>query len=94
MDSKQLIEKTLDYWRFQLDNGTCTMAELDSVAQQLQSGLDIEGTAEDFARFFGRSEQDVRNVISRKVIAKPRRRVFHKFIPFLKSIPKNWVKDK
>ena len=94
MDAKNLIRQTLDYWRYKLDHDLCTMEELDSIARMMENSLRVMGTAEDFAKYCGKTEQAVRNVISRKVLDKPKRRVYYRFFPFIKNIPDKWLKDK
>lgn len=94
MDAKTLIRQTLDYWRYKLDHDLCTMEELDSIARMMENNLRVMGTAEDFAKYCGKTEQAVRNVISRKVLDKPKRRVYYRFFPFIKNIPDKWLKDK
>ena len=94
MDAKDLIQQTLDYWRYKLDHNLCTMEEIDSIARMMENNLRITGTVEDFAKFCGKPEQAVRNVISRKVLDKPRRRVYYNFFPFLKNIPDKWLNKK
>lgn len=94
MDAKDLVRQTLDYWRYKLDHDLCTMEEIDSIAKMMESNLKVMGTAEDFARYCGKPEQSVRNVISRKVMDKPKRRVFYNFFPFIKNIPDKWLHKK
>ena len=94
MDSKRLVGLTLDYWKYLLENNLCTMEELDSLSKMMQKDLEVMGTVEDFAKFCNQPEQYVRNVISRKVPDKPKRRVYHRFFPFIKNIPNKWLKDK
>ena len=94
MDEKEIIRQTLDFWRFKLDNNLCTMEEIESLSKTLQKDLNVMGTVEDFAKYCDRPEQYVRNVINRKVLDKPKRRVYYRFLPFLRNIPDKWLKDK
>lgn len=94
MDAKELINQTLDFYKYKINNDLCTMEEMRSVSEMLQKNINIIGTVEDFADFCDMPEQAVRNVISRKVPGKPKRRVYYKFLPFLKNIPANWLKKK
>ena len=94
MDAKELIRQTLDFWRYKLDHDLCTMEELESLSKMFQNNLKVTGTVEDFARYCDKPEQQVRNVIHRKVLAKPKRRVYYRFFPFIKNIPDKWLKDK
>lgn len=94
MDAKKFILNTLDYLKYQVENNLCTMEEIESVLDMLYKTLNVVGTVEDFAKYYGQKEANVRNVLSRKVLAKPKRRVFYKFLPFLKNVPDKWLKNK
>ena len=94
MTAKELIQQMLDFYRYKLENDCCTMEELESISKMLQNNLEVIGTIEDFAKYCGKPEQYVRNVINRKVIDKPKRRVYYRFFPFIRNIPDKWLKDK
>ena len=94
MDEKETILQTLDFLKYQIINNLCTMEEVRSATELLQNSLDIKGTVEDFAKYLDKPESSVRNVISRKVLDKPKRRVYYRFFPFIKSIPLKWLSDK
>lgn len=94
MDAKKLINQTLDFYKYKINNNLCTMEELESVAKVLSENLNVIGTVDDFAKFCNQSEGNVRHVINRKVLDKPKRRVYYRFLPFIKNVPTKWVKDK
>lgn len=94
MDAKELINLTLEFYRYKINNDLCTMEEIQSVADMLQRNLNVIGTAEDFAKFCDISENHVHQIMSRKVIEKPKRRVYYRFIPFLKALPSKILKKK
>lgn len=94
MDAKELINLTLEFYRYKINNDMCTMEEIQSVADMLQRNLNVIGTAEDFAKFCDTSESHVRQIISRKVIAKPKRRVYYRFWDFIANIPSKLLKKK
>lgn len=94
MDAKELINLTLEFYRYKINNDLCTMEEIQSVADMLQRNLNVIGTAEDFAKFCDIPENHVRQIISRKVIDKPKRRVYYKFFSFIKNIPEKILKKK
>lgn len=56
-------------------------------------GLELEGTADDFAKFFGKSKNNVKVAICRKMTDAPKRKVVYQFSKFLKIIPENWLDD-
>ena len=93
MDAKQYVKELLDYAKYRVDHG-CTKAEVDSLTRVLEQTLDLEGGIKDFADFFGVSESNVRTVISRKLIDKPRRRVYYPFLAFLKVVPQGWIRKR
>ena len=94
MDSKELLGLTLEYWKYLLDENRCGIKDLDNFVDVASNELSTLGTVEDFARFFNKPESQVRNIIHYKVTDKPVRRVFYHFIPFLKNVPKSWLKNK
>lgn len=94
MDAKELVNLTLDFYRYKINNNLCTMEEIESVAEMLKKNLDIYGTAEDFAEFCGISQSHVRQIIARNVTDKPKRRVYYKFFSFIKNAPYKLLKKK
>lgn len=94
MDAKETIKQTLEFLLYKVDNDLCTMEELRSISDLVQNSLDVVGTVEDFAKHFDTSESNVRTVINRKVMDKPKRRVFYSFFPFVKNVPSKWLKNK
>lgn len=92
MDAKQILSEILAYYKYKVDNDLCTMAEMESAQKALTENMQIYGTIDDFANFYGVSPGNVRATISRKLLAKPIRRVFYPFHKFLKIIPTKWRK--
>lgn len=92
MDAKQILSEMLAYYKCKVDNDLCTMAEIESAQKALTENMEIYGTIEDLAKFYGVSPGNVRATISRKLLAKPIRRVFYPFHKFLKIVPTKWRK--
>ena len=92
MDAKNILSEILAYYKYKVDNDLYTMAEIDSAQKALMENMQIYGTIDDFANFYGVSPGNVRATISRKLLAKPIRRVFYPFHKFLKIIPTKWRK--
>lgn len=92
MDSKNILSEILAYYKYKVDNDLCTMAEIDSAQKALMENMQVYGTIDDFANFYGVSPGNVRATISRKLLAKPIRRVFYPFHKFLKIVPTKWRK--
>lgn len=92
MDAKDILSEMLAYYKYKVDNNLCTMAEIESAKKALESNMELYGTIDDFARFYDTSPINVRSTISRKLIAKPIRRIFYPFHKFLKVAPERWRK--
>ena len=90
MDAKNEILEVLEFWKYKVANNLCTPEEMESLSKMLQENMDMYGTVEDFAKFFDVSETQIRTTINRKMIDKPKRRVYYRFMSFLKIIPKSW----
>lgn len=90
MDAKKELLEIIGFYKYKIENNLCTPEEIESTSKLLQENLDIYGTAEDFANFFGVSETQIRSAINRKLIDKPKRRVYYRFISFLKVAPRSW----
>lgn len=91
---KRIAIEFLDYLRFKLENNSLTMEEVESLARTLENGLLLSGTADDFARFYGKTKTNVTTVIDRKMLSKPRRLVMHSFNEFRKAVPASWIHKK
>lgn len=92
MDAKQILSEMLAYYKYKVDNDLCTMAEIESARKMLSENMEIYGTIDDFSKFYDTSPINIRSTISRKLIAKPIRRVFYPFHKFLKVVPERWRK--
>ena len=45
MDAKELINQTLDYYKYKINNDLCTMEEIQSVSEEIQRGNWRESSA-------------------------------------------------
>lgn len=91
IDFKTELRRILRYYDQRLDN--CTMQEIKSVTNMLMSNMEIHGTLDDFAEFYGRSKDAVSSVIKRRMIQKPKRNVvLYPFHAFQRIIPDSWRK--
>ena len=93
MEAKEELKEIFRYAIYRLDNNLCTPAELDSFGDAAKTVLDLEGTIEDFSKFYGVSEGNVRATIARKMFDKPKRRVYYRFSSFQKIAPDRWRKN-
>lgn len=90
MDGKKILSEILSYYKYKVDNNLCTPEEMDSACKLLQENMKMYGSIADFAKFYGVSEGNVRSAISRKLIAKPIRKVLYPFHKFLQIVPNRW----
>ena len=92
MDSKQQLKEMFQYAIYKLDNNLCTPEEIDSFADAAKAHLNLLATAEELADFYKVSEHQVRSAINRKLLSKPKRRVYYRFLDFMKVAPDKWRK--
>lgn len=92
MDAKTYLSEILAYYKHKVDNNLCTMEEIESVSKTIQQNMEIYGTVEDIAKFYDVPETNVRSNINRCIIEKPKRRVYYRFLSFMKIAPKKWHK--
>lgn len=92
MDGKSILSEILSFYKYKVDNNLCTPEEIESASKALQENMEMYGSIQDFARFYGVSEVNVRAAINRKLIAKPVRRVLYPFHKFRKIVPEKWRK--
>ena len=91
-DIEKLMLETLDFYKYKLLDGSCTNEELNNLYKLASSDVTANASIRDLSEFFGESEPNVRHVISRKLIAKPKRVVLYPFQAFLKVVPVKWLK--
>ena len=92
--AKEIILEFLDYIRYKVENDRLTMEEADSIAKTIQSNMSLSGTADDFAKFYGKTKTNVTTVIDRKMLPRPRRALLHSFNDFRRAIPRSWNNHK
>lgn len=94
IDYQEELVRLLDFYKAQLQSGGCTLGAMMAFYEFLMQNLNLVGTVEDFAKFYGVSEDSVRHIISRYMVEKPKRRVFYPFHPFTKIVPRKWLNKK
>ena len=90
---KNNLSEIIGYIKYKVDNDLCTPEEIESVSRMAMENLELYGTIEDMARFYNVPESKVRNTINRKMIEKPKRRVYYRFLSFMKIVPAKWRKS-
>lgn len=89
---KKILLDILDHLRYQIINDKCTIEELRSITHALVDNLDVDASISDIAEFYGKKETNVRNLCSRRMVSKPKRRVYYNFADIVKIIPKSWLR--
>lgn len=87
---KKIIVDFLDYLKYKVESDSLTMEEADSLARAFMENVNLTGTVDDLAGYYGQSRNNVKVVICRKLIPKPVRRVYYSFNAFRKVVPKGW----
>ena len=90
---KHNLSEIIGYIKYKVDNDLCTPEEIESVSKMAMENLKLYGTIEDLAKFYEVQESKVRNTINRKMIEKPKRRVYYRFLSFMKIVPNKWKKS-
>lgn len=89
---KSMLLEYLHFLIQKIEDDKLSMSDLESLFRAFASNLTISGTAEDLAKFYDKSIQDIRNIAHRNLIEKPKRKVLYPFNSFLKIVPKKWRK--
>ena len=92
MDSREVLSEILSYYKYKVDNNLCTMEEMESAKKALEENMEIYGTIDDIAEFYGKTPVNVRVAINRKMFAKPKRKVLYPFHEFVKIVSDKWRK--
>lgn len=88
---KQLLPDFLGFLKYKVDNDKLTLEEAENLLKVFSDGIHLCGTADDFASYYGQSSVNVRSVISRKLLSRPRRAVLYDFRKFSAVIPRRWA---
>lgn len=94
MGAKEVLSEILAYYKYKVDNNLCTMEEMESAKKALEESMEIYGTIDDIADFYGKTPGNVRVAINRKMIAKPKRKLLYPFHEFVKIVSDKWRKTK
>lgn len=87
--AKKIISDFLGYLKYKVDNDKLTLPEMQAAIRAIDK-IELRGTANDFAEFYGQSPVNVRSQISRKMLEKPIRAVLYSFRAFSKIVPEKW----
>ena len=93
MQGNNLLSEILGFYKYKVDNNLCTPEEIRNAEKVLVQNMEIYGTIDDFAEFYGKSKDAVNGIIKRKMFQKPKRNVvLYPFHVFQKLIPDKWRK--
>lgn len=87
--SEEILCEMLQFLQHKIRTKRLSISDAEAI-RRIFDGIDITGTAEDFARFYGQNPVNVRSVICRKYLGKPRRVVLYSFNKFRRLIPSSW----
>ena len=95
MKAEDYLLEILDFYRFKIVEGNCGMSDIESLTKLLEENMNVSGTKDEFAKFYGRSKDAVSSVINRRLLQKPRRNiVLYPFNEFSKKVPESWHKNR
>ena len=80
----------LEFTTERAKSGQMSLEEVKSWLDVLLEHSTLWATVEELADFFGQSERNVRSLINRRYVGKPKRRVYYSFNQFSKIVPKSW----
>ena len=93
MQGDKLLSEILGLYKYKVDNNLCTPEEIKNAEKVLVENMEVYGTINDFAEFYGKSKDAVNSVIKRRMVQKPKRNVvLYPFHVFHKLIPDKWRK--
>ena len=86
---KKMLLEIIDFYREKIVNDKCSEADMRSVFKMLSENAIGDVTIGELAEYYNQSESNVRNVLSRNYIGKPRRKLLYNFMNVIKVIPKS-----
>lgn len=89
-----MLLEVLDFYRYKIENDKCTDCDMREAFNLLSESVSSEATISDIAKHYGQSESNVRNVLSRGYLGKPKRKVSYDFSKVLGIIPRSWFTKK
>lgn len=91
---KKIIYNSLDFIHYQVENDKCTTKELWSLTEFILNRLNAMATVDEIAQFYEQSNNNVRNVLSRRLMPKDakERVTRYRFGWFLKMMPSSWIR--
>ena len=89
--SKKILLNSIDFLRYKVEHDTLTVSEAEALARFFCESLNLCGTADEFAEFYGKSKNNVKVILCRKTDATPIRKVLYPFAKLVKALPRTWI---
>lgn len=70
--------------------GSMSFDDVNAIVSIIEANGGISATVSDLARFYSQSEDNVRHVLHRSYMPKPKRRVYYDMLSFTKNVPQKW----
>lgn len=81
-----MLLEIIDFYREKIVNDKCSEADMRPVFKMLSENAIGDVTIGELAEYYNQSESNVRNVLSRNYIGKPRRKLLYNFMNVIKVI--------
>ena len=75
---------------YKVRHGSMSYDDISALVSIIESNGGIKATASDLAGFYHQSEDNVRHVLHRSYMPKPKRMVYHDMLSFAKNVPSKW----
>jgi hypothetical protein len=89
--ARKILSDFLGFLKDKVDHDALTLEDEQALADFIVRNLHLSATCEDLARYYGKTPENVRAVIHRRLLSKPRRRVLYSFFDFCRIVPDSWV---
>lgn len=89
---KSVALEFLGFIEYQIENDNIRVITVKQLADFFVEHLNLKGTVDDFAKFYGKTKTNVSTVIDRKMLSKPERKVLYDFGEFSRAVPDSWRK--
>ena len=87
---RELLCECLRFIERKIEDGKVTINDIRTMTETLCSTLGIDATIKDIANFYDTSEINVRSLIKRRILGKPKRRVYYDFREIAEKVPAKW----
>lgn len=87
---RDLLGECLCFIGGKIKDGTVTAGDVRTMFDTLSSTVGVDASIREVARHFNQSEVNVRSLIKRRIVGKPRRRVYYDFREVCRKVPASW----